>query len=152
MLVYLESSRNFLVTRFMCSCSLFSFAAAHFHLDGRKHFQRNQSPLLSTLALAISLLSMSMQTRKFSRKKESALLLLFLSLKVREAMRFTAETCRNVRVLEMQNFIPAYMQGWTYASRTIIEEPKFLGCIDYQIFLPMVLLYASFAHARAPLY
>ena len=68
-------------------------------------------------------------------------------------MRFTAETCPNVRVLEMQNFIPAYMRGWTYvgtyASRSIFSEPKFLGCIDYQIFLPMVLLYALFAHARA---
>ena len=68
-------------------------------------------------------------------------------------MRFTAETCRNVRVLEMQNFIPAYMKGWkyvgTYPSRRIFSEPKFLGCIDYQIFLPMVLLNAPFAHARA---
>ena len=70
-------------------------------------------------------------------------------------MRFTAETCRNVRVLEMQNLIPAYMRGWTYvgtyASRTIFSEPKFLGCIDWQIFLRMVLLYAPFAHARATL-
>ena len=90
---------------------------------------------------------------KFSRQKESALVLLFLSLNVREAMRFTAETCRNVRVLEKQNSIPAYMKGWTfvgkYTSRTIFSEPKFLGCIDCHIFLPMVLLYAPFAHARA---
>ena len=80
-------------------------------------------------------------------------MLLFLSLNVREAMRFTAETCRNVRVLEKQNSIPAYMKGWTfvgkYTSRTIFSEPKFLGCIDCHIFLPMVLLYAPFAHARA---
>ena len=70
-------------------------------------------------------------------------------------MRFTAETYRNVRVLKMQNSIPAYMKGWTYvgkyASRTIFSEPKFLGCIDCQIFLPMVLLYAPFAQARATL-
>ena len=70
-------------------------------------------------------------------------------------MRFTAETCRNVRVLKMQNSIPAYMKGWTYAgkyaSRTIFSEPKFLGCIDRQIFLPMVLPYEPLAHARAPL-
>ena len=118
-------------------------------------FRRNWSPLFFTLALALSLLSTTMQTLKLSRKKESALLLLFLLLKVREAMRFTAETCRNVRVLEMQNFIAAYMRGWTYvgtyASRSIFSEPKFLGCIDYQIFLPMLLLYAPFAHARVPL-
>ena len=63
-------------------------------------------------------------------------------------MRFTAETYRNVRVLEMQNLIPAYTKGWTYvgtyASRTIFSEPKFLGCID-----PMVLLYVPFAHASS---
>ena len=30
-----ETSRNFPFTRFMCSCSLHVFAAAHFHLGGR---------------------------------------------------------------------------------------------------------------------
>ena len=40
--------------------------------------------------------------------------------------------------VEMQNFTPAYMKGFTYV-RTIFPEPKFLGCIDNQIFLPMVL-------------
>ena len=39
-------------------------------------FQRNWSPLFFALALALSLLSMSMKTIKFSRKKEPALLLL----------------------------------------------------------------------------
>ena len=116
-------------------------------------FQRNWSPLFFTLALALSLSSMSIKRIKFNRKKEPALLLLFLSLKVREAMRFTAETYRNVRVLEIQNLIPAYTKGWTYvgtyASRTIFSEPKFLGCIDCRIFLPMVLLYAPFAHASS---
>ena len=43
-----------------------------------------------------------------------------------------------VRVLEMQNITPVYMKGRTYV-RTIFSEPKFLGCIVYQIFLPMVL-------------
>ena len=46
----------------------------------------------------------------------------------------------NARVLEMQNFTPAYLNGWTYVG-TIWSEPKSLGCIDYQIFLPMVLRY-----------
>ena len=50
-------------------------------------------------------------------------------------MRFTAET---LALLEMQNFTPAYMKGWTYVN-TDDFEPKFLGCIDNQIFLPMVL-------------
>ena len=44
--------------------------------------------------------------------------------------------CRNARVLEMQNFTPAYRKWWTYV-RTIFSEPKFLGCIIYQIFLPV---------------
>ena len=57
---------------------------------------------------------------------------------------------RNARVLDMQNFILAYMKGWTYV-RTIFSEPKFLGCIDCQIFLRMVLRCARFARARAPL-
>ena len=52
---------------------------------------------------------------------------------------------KNARVLEMRNFTPAYMKGCTYV-RTILSEPKFLGCIDNQIFLLMV------PHrARAPL-
>ena len=38
----------------------------------------------------------------------------------------------------MQNFIPAYMKGWTYV-RMIFSEPKFFGCIDNEIFLLMVL-------------
>ena len=62
---------------------------------------------------------------------------------------------RNALVLEMQNFIPSYMKGWTYLRtypvRTIFSEPKFLGCIDYLIFLPMVVRSARFARARAPL-
>ena len=55
---------------------------------------RNWSPLCFSLALALSLLSTSMQTLKLSRKKESALWLLFLSLKVRETMRFTTDVKR----------------------------------------------------------
>ena len=53
--------------------------------------------------------------------------------------------CRDTRVLEMQNFFPAYMKGWTYV-RTIFSEPKFVGYIDNQIFLPMVLCCGRFGH------
>ena len=59
---------------------------------------------------------------------------------------------RNARVLEIKNFTLAYMKGWTYVRtypiRMIFSEPKFLGCIDYQISLPMVV---RSARARAPL-
>ena len=95
----------------------FFFAAAHFHLGGCQHdsfsnrrykmftffFQRNWSPLFlhPSPQLRLSLLSTLMQTLKFSGEKESALLLLyFFSLKVRVAMRFTAETrvCLNFKI------------------------------------------------------
>ena len=54
------------------------------------------------------------------------------------SMRFTAET---LGLLKMQKFTPASMKGWTYVNtvRTVLSEQKFLGCIDNQIFLPMVL-------------
>ena len=76
-----------------------------------------------------------MRTLKLSRKKESASLLLFF---ISKSPGSCAIYCRNARVLEMQNFTSAYMNGWTYV-RTIFSEAKFLGCIVYQIFLPMVL-------------
>ena len=86
---------------------LFTFfvAAADFHLGGRQRlfltaaikfscFSSNEIGLLCflSLALALSLLSMSMQTLRLTGKKESDLLLLFLSLNVWEAMRFNAKT------------------------------------------------------------
>ena len=57
----------------------------------------------------------------------------------------------------MENFTPTYMKGLTYVRttsvyvRTILSEPKFLGCIDNQIFLPMMLCCTLFACTRAPL-
>ena len=55
-------------------------------------------------------------------------------------MWFTAE---KHGVLEMQNFISAYMKrvdvpAYKYEG-TIVSESKFLGCIGKQIFLVMVL-------------
>ena len=106
-----ETSRNFLVTGFMCSCSLFfrcrSFllwwtlkslhfitAVIHVYKIVLFFFQRNLSPCFSPFGLALFLLSTSMKALKLSRIKQSALLLLFLSLKVQEAMRFTVKTRR----------------------------------------------------------
>ena len=45
----------------------------------------------------------------------------------------------------MKKFLSGLHEGVnvrTYSVRTILSEPKFLGCIDIQIFLPMVLLCA----------
>ena len=85
-----ETSRNFLITRFMEEMShVFRFAlfytAAYFHLGGRQHFsfshcpskifmfffQQNWLPSGLSLALALALLSASRYTLKFSRKKDS---------------------------------------------------------------------------------
>ena len=44
----------------------------------------------------------------------------------------------NVRVLEMQNFIPSYMKGWTYVPtysvRTLFSEPKFPVDVEINVF------------------
>ena len=72
-----------------------SYFLTHNYKISMFFFQRNWSSFFLSLALALSQLSRSMKTLKFSRRIESALLLslFFLSLKVRVARRFTAETC-----------------------------------------------------------
>ena len=71
-----------------------SYFLTHNYKISMFFFQRNWSSFFLSLALALSQLSRSMKTLKFSRRIESALLLslFFLSLKVRVARRFTAET------------------------------------------------------------
>ena len=93
-----------------------------------------------SLALALSLLSTLNEKLKLSRNKESAfVVVVFISRRPGSYAIYR----QNARVLEMQNFTPVFMKGWTYVRtypvRTLLLEPKFLGCIDYQIFLPIVL-------------
>ena len=107
--------------------STFFFAAAHFHL-GISHFlttaikfscfSSNKIDLFCflSLSLTLSLFSTSMKTLKLSRKKESSLLLLLLF--VSKSPGGYAIYCRNARVLEMQNFTPAYMKGTRTCGRT----------------------------------
>ena len=95
------------------------------------------------LAPALSLLSTSTYKLKLSRKKELAsVVVVFIS---KRSGSYTIYR-RNARVLEMQNFIPAYMNGWTYV-RTVFSETKFLGCTGYQFSYP----WCSAARARGPL-
>ena len=106
----------------MCSCPLFFFSSAHFHL-GISHFlttaikfscfSSNKIDLFCFLSLSLdlSLFSTSMKTLKLSRKKESSLLLLMLLLFISKSPGGYAIYCRNARVLEMQNVTPAYMKG-----------------------------------------
>ena len=107
--------------------STFFFAAAHFHL-GISHFlttykvfmfffQQNDLFCFLSLSLDLSLFSTSMKTLKLSRKKESSLLLLLL-LFISKSPGGHAIYCRNARVLEMQNFTPAYMKGTRTCGRT----------------------------------
>ena len=51
-------------------------------------------------------------------------------------MRFTAET---------RGYLKRWTYERTYSVRTIFSEPKFLGCIVYQISLRMVLRCARYA-------
>ena len=155
------STYTFYEGNVVCGPVQFFFAPAHFYLGGRWHFsfshsrykiftlfsKRNWSSLFFlSLALALPLLSTPMQTLKLSRKKESASF--FLSF-ISKSPDGYAIYYRNAPVLEKQNFTPAYMKGWTYVRtysvRTIFSEPKFRGCIVYQIFLPVVLRCARFA-------
>ena len=135
--------RNFLGTRFfkeMLNVFLFTFfslpliftlvAASISPFSHRRFkifmffFQRNWSPLVF---LSCSSSFSVIRTLKLSPKKESAF--------VTKRPGSYAIYRRNARVLEMQNFIPAYTKRWThvrtYPVRTIFSEPKFLGCIDY---------------------
>ena len=130
----------------MCSCSLsfslpliFTLLAASISpFSHRRYkilcFSSDEIGLLwfLSLALALSLLSTSMQTLKLSRKKESAfVVVVFISKRPGSYAIYR----RNVLVLEMQNFIPAYTKGWTYVRtypvRTIISWmhrlPNFLS-------------------------
>ena len=94
-------------------------------------FQRNWSPTLVPEVF-----------RDFSSRKRLVVAASQLALDLfrEEKSRKTSGTRRrrNARLFEMQNFIPAYMKGWTYVRtypvRTIFSEPKFLGHVDYQLF------------------
>ena len=90
----------------MNSSALF-FSAAHF-----SYFPSSEiRPLcFLSLALALSLLSTSVWTLKLSKKNDSAWLWFFLS----KTPGGHAIYRQNAQVSEVRNFIPAYMNGWTY--------------------------------------
>ena len=58
-----------------------------------------------------------MWTLKLSRKKEFVVVVVVIS----KSPGGYAIYRRNARVLEMQNFTPAYMNGWTYV-RTLTDD------------------------------
>ena len=95
----------------------------------------------ATIKFSCLFLSLAQSTHvrvdiKFNWKKDLVLLLFFLS----ESLGSQVIYRQKATVLEMQNFSPPYMKRWTYVQM-ILSEPKFLGCINNQIFLPIVLHY-----------
>ena len=145
----LETSRDFLITRFMrkccmCFCLLIFFTAAHFYLGGRQLltasiafscFSFNETRLFCTLSLAsaLSLSSTSVQTLNFCLKKKKkkglGLVVIFPSL----SPGGHAIYHQNARVLEIRYFTPTYIKGWAYL-RGILSEPKFLRCKGNRFF------------------
>ena len=130
----------------------FFFAAAHFHLGSRQHFsshhrykivtfffQRNWSPLFFiSRCSSFSFIHVNIDIKIQSKEIIGFVVVVFFLSK---SPGGHAIYPRNARVLETQNFTPAYMKGVDVRTdvRTIFSEPKFLGCIDNQIFLPVVL-------------
>ena len=143
----------------MYSCSLFcslpliftlgAASISHFLTAAIKFscYSYDEIGLLCFLSLAssFSVIHVSLDI-KIKSKEPIGFVVVIFSLKVRVAMHR-----RNARVFEMQNFNPAYMKGVdvrTCSVRKILPEPKFLGCIDHQIFLPMVLRYPRESSAK----
>ena len=94
-------------------------------------FQRNWSPLFIYLSLQL-FLWYPRKCRNENLVERKNRIVFFLCSKSPGGHAIHG---RNAWVLEMQNFIPSYMNGWTYV-RTILSEPKFLGFVDNQLFYP----------------
>ena len=101
------------------------------------------SSVFLSLVLALSLLSTSLQTLKFSRKKKnSALVWFFLS----KSPSGNAIYRQKAGVLEMQNFSPAFMKGWAYV-RNYRDFVQNQNSLDSQITnFPYLLSSAARAH------
>ena len=121
--------------------STFFFAAAHFHLGGRQHF-----PMFLTATIKFSYFSFNEIGLLcfFSRSSSFSVIHVNVDIKIKSKERvgfvivvFISKSPgsfaiyrRNAQVLEMQNFIPAYMKGWTYVRTPygrFSQNQNFLG-------------------------
>ena len=130
----------------MCSCSLFFRChsvspwwplAFLIFLTAAVKFQRNWSPLFfisRSSSFFVIHVNVDIKSKSKERIGFTVVVVVFF---ISKSPGGYAIYRRNARVLELQNFTPPYITGWTFG--TILSEPKFLGCIDNQIFLPMVL-------------
>ena len=138
----------------------FFFAAAHFRLSGRQYFSfSHRCYKISRFSVPVKLVSLffcpslqlslqiflcypryvNVDIKIQSKERIGFVVVVFLLSKSPAGGH--AIYRQNARLLEMQNFTPAYMNGWTYVRivRTILSEPKFFECIAKQIFLLMEL-------------
>ena len=110
-------------------------------------FQRDWFPLvLNSRSSSFCVIHVNVDIEIKSKGRIGFCCCWFLSLKGREAMRFTAET-RGCLKCQISSWL-TWRGGRTY--RRFSQNQKFLACIDYHISLPMVLRHARFASARAP--
>ena len=141
----------------LCSCSLF-FTAPHFCLTVRSQFlfhsggvsccSSKEIRLLCFLLKSLFQLSVGLQFSLSSPSFHllSCFLFLSLSLPSRGAMQFPAKTSRVVFGLPYLLIeLHVSYTGCLWCRRTGVRSrdykslPKFLGCMDNQIFLPIVL-------------
>ena len=130
------------------------FHCSHFHLAGRQHFSFFSPPLwnfhvfssneirrlgVHSLALALSLLSTWVYTSKITSKKTR----LFFFSKSPGHSKLNLELHLGYHTCWLSYFfivgVPVVQTDGRSGGRTVTWLPKFLGCIGYQIFSPMVL-------------
>ena len=104
----------------MCSCSLFFFLLPliSFHLGGRQHSPpplQNFSAFLSTKFLSLFIIS---------RSGSFSVIHISVDIKLKLSLGFVAIFSQNTKMFEMQNYIPAYVKGWTHC--TDIRKGNFL--------------------------
>ena len=147
----------FLCCSFSPQCSPWHFSFSHHRYKiFMFFFQQNWSPLFFIChSSSFSVIHINVDIKIKSKERIGFVVVIFLSLKVRVAMQFNDE---------MQGYLKCKIspqltwRGWrTYEQdpcmhvRMILSEPKFLGYIDKQTFLSMVLRCMRFACKRAPL-
>ena len=95
-------------------------------------FKRNWSPLFISGSSFFFVIHANVDFKIKVERKNRLRCCCFLSLKVRVAMRLTAEARA---YLKCEIFTPASMKGWTYVRtyslRAIFSEPKFSGLHAY---------------------
>ena len=113
----------------------FFFAATHLHLGGlslfsfshRRQkifmilFQRNWSPLFFFISRPTSFFVIQVKVVIKIKPRKRKNLLCYQVVFISKSLAGYEIYLRNGRVLEMQNFTPAYMKEWTYARADFLR-------------------------------